>query len=66
MKIAVNGENKESREGISILEVLKDLEIENNSVAVELNSSIVPRSQLDKKILKENDRLEIVTFVGGG
>ncbi|MGR3177706.1 MAG: sulfur carrier protein ThiS [Candidatus Anammoxibacter sp.] len=66
MHITVNGENKESEKGISILCLLGNLEIEKDRVAVELNSNIVPRSQLDQTILRENDRIEIVTFVGGG
>ncbi|MGR3318170.1 MAG: sulfur carrier protein ThiS [Candidatus Anammoxibacter sp.] len=66
MQITVNGEDKECEKGISILCLLENLEIEKDRVAVELNSNIVPRSQLNKTILKENDRIEIVTFVGGG
>lgn len=35
-------------------------------VAVERNGVIVPRSRYETETLDENDRLEIVTFVGGG
>ncbi|MGR3218539.1 MAG: sulfur carrier protein ThiS [Candidatus Anammoxibacter sp.] len=66
MHITVNGENKESEEGTSIQRLLKDLAIEKDRVAVELNSNIVPRQRLDQTILHENDKIEIVTFVGGG
>ena len=66
MQITVNGEIKESEKAISILRLLENLEIEKDRVAVELNSNIVPRSQLGQTILKENDRIEVVTFVGGG
>lgn len=66
MKIIVNGEDRESRDGLSVLDLLNDLDIEKERVAVELNSNIIPRADLGKRMLSENDKLEIVTFVGGG
>lgn len=66
MKLTVNGEEKECQDSMSIIDLLKDLKCEEDHVAVELNSNIVPKSLLSQTILKNNDRLEIVTFVGGG
>lgn len=66
MKIIVNGEQKICKEAISVLELLKDIDIERDRVAVELNSNIIPKSKLGQITLKEDDKLEIVTFVGGG
>ncbi len=66
MQVTVNGENKEYPKGTALSELLKSLDIDERHVAVELNLKIVPRSQFSKKLLTENDTLEIVTFVGGG
>lgn len=35
-------------------------------IAIELNGDIVPKCNYDKTILKNGDKLEVVTFVGGG
>lgn len=35
-------------------------------IAVECNKIIIPKSQYENTILKDGDRLEVVTFVGGG
>ena len=66
MEINVNGENKECPTGSSVSKLLESLDIDNRYVAVELNHKIVPRTKFNKKILQENDSLEIVTIVGGG
>ena len=66
MQITVNGENREFSTGTSLSELLESIDIDERYVAVELNRKIVPRAQFSKKLLMENDTLEIVTFVGGG
>lgn len=66
MKLTINGEQRECTNGLTILELLKILNIDKERVAVELNSNIIPRPEMSKKGLKEDDKIEIVTFVGGG
>lgn len=66
MNITINGENRRSEDDISVLDLLNELKIEKDRVAVELNATIVARADLGHVMLKEADRLEIVTFVGGG
>jgi sulfur carrier protein len=66
MQINVNGEKKECPTGTSVSELLESLNIDKRYVAVEVNLKVVPRAQFSEKKLKENDNLEIVTFVGGG
>ncbi len=66
MKIVVNGEEKDLRQGISIKELIEELELGGRRVAVELNREIVPREFWTDKRLDENDAVEIVQFVGGG
>ena len=66
MRLRVNGETGIYPDGITVQELLNALGVSNRPVAVELNHKVVPRDTLQKKFLKENDSLEIVTFVGGG
>ncbi len=66
MLITVNGENSEHQNGLSISGLLESLDINMAHIAVELNKGIIPRAQFSERTLKENDCLEIVTFVGGG
>jgi thiamine biosynthesis protein ThiS len=46
--------------------VLQQLELRPDRIAVELNGEIAPRTSWDALSVGENDRLEIVHFVGGG
>ncbi len=45
---------------------LKEIEIDPQRVAVELNLDILPKGEYDTTQLKDGDRIEIVHFVGGG
>jgi len=66
MQILLNGENVEIKEGSSIVELLTQLAVGFERVAVEVNLDIVPKAKYDSQILAEGDRVEIVHFVGGG
>lgn len=66
MKITVNGEIKEIKEGTSVACLLQDIGLPAVGIAVELNREIVPRSRHGATSLKEGDALEIVKMVGGG
>lgn len=66
IEIVVNGERKTIREGATLFEVLPSLGAPREGFAVERNGRIVPRSQHATEQLAAGDRLEIVTFVGGG
>lgn len=66
MRLRVNGETGIYPDGITVQELLDSLGISNRPVAVELNHKVIPRDTLKERLLKENDKLEIVTFVGGG
>jgi thiamine biosynthesis protein ThiS len=64
--ITINGEPKEIVEGLSISQLLEELNIRVSRVVIELNRDIVSREAYGSAILKEGDTLEIVHFVGGG
>lgn len=66
MKILFNGETRRIDDASTIASVLEQFEVERRRVAVEVNLEIVPRDRLDQYVLREGDRLEIVTLVGGG
>ena len=66
MHIFVNGEQKECREPATLAELINQLGMKGDRVAVELNREIVPRAQWPDTKLHDGDRLEIVHFVGGG
>lgn len=66
MKISINGEPREVQEGITIQELLERLGTVQERVAVEVNTAVVRRARHAEHRLAEGDRVEIVTFVGGG
>lgn len=64
--VVVNGEHHAVPEGSSIADLLQQLALKPEHVAVERNREIVPRAELAHTTLSPGDTLEIVTFVGGG
>ena len=66
MQIQVNGERRELKDESRLSELLKELSLAPERVAVELNHQVVRRNDWPNKVLNEGDRVEIVHFVGGG
>jgi len=66
MQVQVNGELRELSDESRLSDLLKDLSLAPERVAVELNHQVVRRNEWPNTILKEDDRVEIVHFVGGG
>ena len=66
MQIIVNGEQKECSDSLSLAQLIEQLGMKGDRVAVELNREIVARAQWSATELHAGDRLEIVHFVGGG
>jgi sulfur carrier protein len=66
MKVRVNDEEIEVAEGATLIDLLGRLGLDGKRVAVERNLKIVPRAQHAGTVLRDGDRLEIVTLVGGG
>ena len=66
MQIVLNGENIEAKDGSSIAELLTQLGIGLERVAVEVNMDIVSKAKYGGHTLAEGDNVEIVHFVGGG
>jgi sulfur carrier protein len=66
MDLFINGEQKSFADSLSLSQLVEQLGMKGDRVAVELNRQIVPRPQWIATALKDGDRLEIVHFVGGG
>ena len=65
-KIQLNGKKVEIKSNLSILDLLKKYKLANKKVAIEHNGIIVQKVNYTKKYLKNNDKIEIVHFIGGG
>lgn len=66
IEITINGEKKNTGEGLSVRQFLASLGLDDKKVALERNREIVPKSAFDKVVIKPGDELEIVHFIGGG
>jgi thiamine biosynthesis protein ThiS len=66
MKLSINGEDREFPSNLTVASLIAHLGMKPDRVAVELNRNLVPRDRWDKTPLSDNDKLEIVHFVGGG
>ena len=69
MKIKVNGEEKfinNSHKEFTLTETLTQLGYKNNTIIVELNNLIINNESWQKNKVKDGDKLEIVSIVGGG
>ncbi len=66
MRVIVNGKKEETAGQISLLEFLAAKKIDPDKVVVELNMTIIEKQFLADTMIQENDRIEILQFVGGG
>lgn len=63
--VTLNGDSRQTT-ARTIADLVRELELVPEKVAVERNGEIVPRSTLEDALLGDGDTLEIVHFVGGG
>ncbi|GAB1724837.1 MAG: Thiamine biosynthesis protein ThiS [Nitrospira sp.] len=66
MTIHVNGESRGIGDGQTVAGLLRELDIRTDRVAVELNLEILDRTDFEIRGLREGDRVEILSFIGGG
>jgi sulfur carrier protein len=66
VEIRVNGKTEEVAEGVTLLTLLEELQVNRQQVAVEVNAELVPRERHSECRLNAGDRVEVVTLVGGG
>tara|TARA_X000000950_G_scaffold249128_1_gene308733 strand:+ start:324 stop:527 length:204 start_codon:yes stop_codon:yes gene_type:complete len=65
-KIQLNGKKVIIKSNISLFDLLKKYKLINKKVAIEHNGEIIPKIKYKKMNLKNNDKIEIVHFIGGG
>tara|TARA_Y100001970_G_scaffold291932_1_gene431100 strand:- start:772 stop:990 length:219 start_codon:yes stop_codon:yes gene_type:complete len=66
IKIIINGKSQYIKSKSSIKDIVSQLKIPLNKVAIELNFKIVDKKRISKIFLNQKDKLEIVHFIGGG
>ena len=66
MTIFINGEARELDEGLTVAATLDALELPKQRVAIELNRRVVRKQEWESTAVADNDRIEVVHFVGGG
>ncbi len=66
MRIIVNGQSESADAEATIASLIETHKLEPLRVAVEVNEQLVRRRDFELTRLRADDRVEIVTFVGGG
>jgi len=66
MNILLNGEPRDIAAGTTLSELLVELEMSQQRIAVEINLNIIPRSQHGETVLQADDKVEVVRAIGGG
>lgn len=66
MNIIVNGQETACKENSTLEELLKKLSLDGKVMAAAVNMQIVKQAEWNKHILKSDDKLELLDFVGGG
>jgi sulfur carrier protein len=64
--VVINGQARVVNQGTTVAGLIGELGLAGKPVAVERNREVVPRAQHAHTVLAPGDRLEVVTFVGGG
>ncbi len=66
MRFVLNGEAREGRDGMALTELIEELDLAYKRLAVEINEEVVPKAAYQDTHINDGDRIEIVSFVGGG
>jgi sulfur carrier protein len=66
MKITCNGEIKKITPNTSLINFIRDLDLNPDTVVAECDGRIISRDDYESLILREGSVLELIRFVGGG
>ena len=66
IKIILNGKSRSLQKTISVHDLMRSLKLSTDKVAIELNKEIINRKSIKNLYLKNEDKIEIVHFIGGG
>tara|TARA_X000000368_G_scaffold413394_1_gene401358 strand:+ start:944 stop:1147 length:204 start_codon:yes stop_codon:yes gene_type:complete len=65
-KIQLNGKKISIKQKLSLFDLIKKYKLDKKKVAIELNGKIIVKTKYKKELVKNNDKIEIVHFIGGG
>lgn len=66
MNIVLNGADHELAPSATIAKLIDSLELKGRRVAIEVNGRVVPASEHAERTLKDGDRVELISAIGGG
>ncbi len=66
MNVVLNGTPKELPPGTTVAALIESMELGTDTYAVEINARVVKKNQHPVVAIQDGDRIEVVTFVGGG
>lgn len=66
MKVTINGEIKELESEVTLDRLLELFSLPSQRVAIELNREVIRRQSWNSTVVRDDDRIEVVHFVGGG
>ncbi len=66
MNIFINGKVSEVKKNINIQDILRMNNISNENIVVEINKTVISKKYWHDTRIEENDKIEIITAVGGG
>jgi len=66
MYIVLNGKKFSIKEKDTITTLLKKIDVKSSKVAIEVNKDVIPKEKYRYFKFKNNDKVEVVTFIGGG
>lgn len=66
MKLVVNGQERDLPAGTTVRQLIETLGLAKQACAAEVNQTLVPRREQELKELRDGDRVELVSLVGGG
>ena len=64
--ITINGTQTTASSTDSILDIINQYKLNPSSVIVELNEHIIKKNDYETTKLNENDRIELIRYIGGG
>jgi len=66
IEIQLNGKTHRLQKSLNVSQLLNSLMINKKKVAIEINGEVLSKDNYDSYRIKQNDVIEIVTFIGGG
>jgi sulfur carrier protein len=66
MNLIINGKSKNFKNNINLKDIMDNLDIIHKVMACAVNMDIVKKENWNNYVPKENDKIELLQFVGGG